>query len=210
MEHHDAAASPTVAGLKVKLPPFSTSDPALWFVQVESQFAASRITADTTKYDHVAANIPPATASEVRGIMLAPLADDARRVLRHLFAVSHLRSRSAYSSCYARPNWVTANLTNCCAICSNYSGQHNKPRQSPGAGALPSETAATLRIRVMASGETAIFKIAELADRLMAVTTRIVATVLAEASPAPALLKVQITSPDSFRSPHRLLHRSIV
>ncbi|KAH6944697.1 hypothetical protein HPB50_004548 [Hyalomma asiaticum] len=47
----------------------------------------------------------------------------------------------------------------------------------------------TVRMGVTAYGETDIFKIAELADRLMAVTTPIVATVFAEASPSPALLE---------------------
>ncbi|KAH6948629.1 hypothetical protein HPB50_025408 [Hyalomma asiaticum] len=50
---------------------------------------------------------------------------------------------------------------------------------------------ATVRIRVTASGKMDIFKIAELADRLMAVTTPAVATVLAEASPSPALLEIR-------------------
>ncbi|KAH6947255.1 hypothetical protein HPB50_017783 [Hyalomma asiaticum] len=53
----------------------------------------------------------------------------------------------------------------------------------------------TVRIGVMASEETDIFKIAEMANRLMAVTTPEVATVLAEASPYPTLLEKSLASP---------------
>ncbi|XP_075559941.1 uncharacterized protein LOC142591499 [Dermacentor variabilis] len=76
------ADSPTVAVLDVNLPPFWTGDPELWFVQVESQFAARRITADSTKYHHVVGNLPPATASEVRDLLLTPPAENAYQTLK--------------------------------------------------------------------------------------------------------------------------------
>ncbi|KAH6934791.1 hypothetical protein HPB50_000814 [Hyalomma asiaticum] len=48
-----------------------------------------------------------------------------------------------------------------------------------------------MRIGVTASGEMDIFKIAELADRLMTVTKPAFATVLTEASSCPALLEIR-------------------
>ncbi|XP_075535236.1 uncharacterized protein LOC142570790 [Dermacentor variabilis] len=82
MNQPSDADSPTVAVLDVKLPPFWTGDPQLWFVQVESQFAARRITADSTKYQHVVGSLPPATASEVRGLLLTPPAENAYQTLK--------------------------------------------------------------------------------------------------------------------------------
>ncbi|KAH6948183.1 hypothetical protein HPB50_023133 [Hyalomma asiaticum] len=191
MEHHDAVANPTVAVLEVKLLPFWTSDPALWFVQVESQFTAHRITADTTKYHDVVANIPPVTASEVRDILLALPAEDAytvlkRTLIRHLTPLEPQHLEQLLHEVELgdrRPSQLLRHI-----------------QQAPAR--LP----ATVRIGITASaetdhdlldkvyrggGETDIYKIAELADRLMAVTTPALATVLAEASPYPTLLEIR-------------------
>ncbi|KAL3188480.1 hypothetical protein MRX96_003448 [Rhipicephalus microplus] len=82
MEQHDTIATPTVALLDMKLPPFRTSDLTLQFIQAEALFATRRITADTTKYHYVVVDNPPATVSEVRDILLAPPADLAYQVLK--------------------------------------------------------------------------------------------------------------------------------
>lgn len=192
MEHHDAVASPTVAVLDVKLPPFWTSDPALWFAQVESQFAARRITADHTKYHHVVANIPPATASEVRDILLAPPAEDAYRVLKETLIrrltpseperLQQLLRETELGD--RRPSQLLRHmqqLAGCTASLDSRLVQELFLQRLP----------ATVRIGVTASGETDVSKIAEMADRLMAVATPAVATVLAEASPSPALLEIR-------------------
>lgn len=75
-------APPTVSSVDGKLPPFWTADPALWFVQVESQFAARRITADLTKYHYVVSSLPPAIASEIRDLLFAPPAENAYATLK--------------------------------------------------------------------------------------------------------------------------------
>ncbi|KAH6934951.1 hypothetical protein HPB50_002484 [Hyalomma asiaticum] len=131
------------------------------FVQVESQFTAPRITANTTKYHHVVANIPPSTASEVRDILFAPPAED---------------TCSAYRSCYFevqlhdhRPSQLLRRV-----------------QQLAGS----TRSLDSYLIGVTASGETDIYKIVELADRFMAVTTPAVVTVLAEALPSPASLEI--------------------
>lgn len=77
-----ADAPPTVSSVDGKLPPFWTADPALWFIQVESQFAARRITADLTKYHYVVSSLPPAIASEIRDLLLTPPADNAYATLK--------------------------------------------------------------------------------------------------------------------------------
>ncbi|XP_075556504.1 uncharacterized protein LOC142588546 [Dermacentor variabilis] len=81
MNQPSDADSPRVAVLDVKLPLFWTGDPQLWFVQVESQFATRHITADSTKY-HVVGSLPPATASEVRDLLLTPPAENAYQTLK--------------------------------------------------------------------------------------------------------------------------------
>lgn len=73
---------PTLSSVDVKLPPFWTADPALWFIQVESQFAARRITADATKYHYVVSSLPPSIASEIRDLLLSPPADKVYEALK--------------------------------------------------------------------------------------------------------------------------------
>ncbi|KAL3199502.1 hypothetical protein MRX96_013828 [Rhipicephalus microplus] len=75
-------APPTVSSVDGKRPPFWPADPALWFIQVESQFAARRITADLTKYHYVVRSLPPTIASEIRDLLLAPPAENAYATLK--------------------------------------------------------------------------------------------------------------------------------
>ncbi|KAH9382922.1 hypothetical protein HPB48_023552 [Haemaphysalis longicornis] len=75
-------APPTVSSVDGKLPPFWTADPALWFIQVESQVAARRITADLTKYHYVVSSLPPDIASEIRDLLLAPPVENAYPMLK--------------------------------------------------------------------------------------------------------------------------------
>ncbi|XP_037573945.1 uncharacterized protein LOC119456289 [Dermacentor silvarum] len=83
------ADAPAISAVDVKLPPFWTADPELWFLQVESQFTARRITADQTKYHHVVGSLPPTTASEVRDLLVAPPAVNAYTTLKRLQQLLH-------------------------------------------------------------------------------------------------------------------------
>ncbi|KAL3197953.1 hypothetical protein MRX96_053852 [Rhipicephalus microplus] len=91
-------APPTVSSVDNKLPPFWTADPALWFIQVESQFAARRIIADLKKYRYVVSSLPPAIASEIRDLLLAPPVENAYATLK----------RNPYSQSYALQTTTTA------------------------------------------------------------------------------------------------------
>jgi len=72
-------ASPAgIGAVAIKLPPFWTVDPAVWFAQVESQFQVRQppITADDRKYNYVVAALDNSTAAEVRPLLLNPPATD--------------------------------------------------------------------------------------------------------------------------------------
>lgn len=65
-----APSTPTVSGISVKLPTFWQQDPLLWFSQAEAQFDLAKITASTTKYNHVLSILPPDVGLQVRDIIL--------------------------------------------------------------------------------------------------------------------------------------------
>ena len=65
---------PVVQAVTLKLPTFWLSRPAVWFAQVEAQFATREppIDADLTKYNYVVAALDNVAAAEVEAIILAP------------------------------------------------------------------------------------------------------------------------------------------
>lgn len=55
-------ATPTddeVGRISVKMPPFWEKNPEVWFIQVEAQFAISRVSAEDTKFNHLLAQLDP-------------------------------------------------------------------------------------------------------------------------------------------------------
>jgi len=63
--------------VNIKLPPFWSSDPHIWFAQVEAQFATKRITKPQTKFAYIVSALQPEVAQEVRDILLAPQDEDS-------------------------------------------------------------------------------------------------------------------------------------
>jgi len=63
---------PTVAAVSVKLPPYWPADLAVWFAQMEAQFARRGITAKKTKLDYVISSLSLSFAVEVRDMLLNP------------------------------------------------------------------------------------------------------------------------------------------
>ncbi|XP_063241138.1 uncharacterized protein LOC134541555 [Bacillus rossius redtenbacheri] len=66
----------------VRIPPFWSADPEMWFAQVENQFAIAGITADSTKFHYVAGNLDSRYATEVRDILTQPPATGKYERLR--------------------------------------------------------------------------------------------------------------------------------
>lgn len=64
--------SAEAAAATLKLPPFWSQDPELWFTQIEAQFAVKGITQDQTKFDHLVSSLQPETATEVRDVLISP------------------------------------------------------------------------------------------------------------------------------------------
>ncbi|XP_046975873.1 uncharacterized protein LOC124541975 [Vanessa cardui] len=69
-------AQEEVCRVGVKVPPFWPNEPALWFVQLEGQFALSNITADGMKFYHVIANLDYKYVCEVKDVITNPPAEN--------------------------------------------------------------------------------------------------------------------------------------
>ncbi|XP_065297941.1 uncharacterized protein [Dermacentor albipictus] len=167
MNQPSDADSPTVALLDVKLPPFWTGDPELWFVQVESQFAARRITADSTKYHHVVGNLPPATASEVRDLLLTPPAENAYQTLKEIRRITPTEPERLQQLLREaelgdrRPSQLLRHMQQ---LAGDATASDGRLVRELFLRSLPT----SVRIGLTASGETDLAKMAELADKLMA------------------------------------------
>ena len=66
---------PLTADVSIKLSPYGSNDPALWFSQVEAQFITREFKSETTKYAHVVGYLQPEVAQEVRHLLINPPAE---------------------------------------------------------------------------------------------------------------------------------------
>ena len=64
--------SATVNATAVKLPPFWSGNPEVWFKQVESNFTTRKITTEQTKFDYVIQALDNSTAEKVQSVILSP------------------------------------------------------------------------------------------------------------------------------------------
>lgn len=63
------ASSEAVSAVTIRLPPYWERNPAVWFLQVESQFQLSRITSQQRQFHHVVGALPSTAAEEVVDII---------------------------------------------------------------------------------------------------------------------------------------------
>ena len=77
--------------LSLKLPPFWQEDPALWFPQVEAQFATKGITQQLTKYHYIVGLLAPETAREVHDVIVTiPATNPFDTLKEHLISCTSL------------------------------------------------------------------------------------------------------------------------
>ncbi len=62
--------------ISLKLPPFWTQQPRIWFVQAEAQLATKRIIADEVKYNYVVAALDQEVATRVLDLIESPPEED--------------------------------------------------------------------------------------------------------------------------------------
>ena len=76
---------PVVQAVALKLPTFWLSCPAVWFAQVEAQFATRQppIDEDLTKYTYMVAALDNVAATEVEAIILAPLPTNKYQAIKN-------------------------------------------------------------------------------------------------------------------------------
>ena len=76
------AGSAEISNVSLRLPPFYSNDPAMWFCQVENLFITRRITSQQTKYAYIIASLQPEVAQEIRDLLLRPPTGDCYDVLK--------------------------------------------------------------------------------------------------------------------------------
>lgn len=63
---------PSLFRVGIKVPPFWTDKPTVWFAQLEGQFQLAGITSDTTKFYHAMAHLDHQIAAEVEDVITNP------------------------------------------------------------------------------------------------------------------------------------------
>ena len=69
-EDDNDAATCGIRAMSIKLPPFSESNPELWFSKAESQFLVKGITSDTTKFHHLYTLMTDKAANKIKALLL--------------------------------------------------------------------------------------------------------------------------------------------
>ncbi|XP_059047378.1 uncharacterized protein LOC131842827 [Achroia grisella] len=95
------AAVQEVARISIRVPPFWPEEPALWFSQLENQFALAGITQDATKYSYISSSLEQQYAREVKDIINNPPAENRYLKLKTelIKRLSASQEKKYYSCC---------------------------------------------------------------------------------------------------------------
>lgn len=80
---NDVPQNERVNTVQIKIPPFWKADPALWFIQIEAQFATANIRADLSKYNQIVGKLDPDTLTAVSDIVKNPPAQNKYQALKN-------------------------------------------------------------------------------------------------------------------------------
>ena len=86
-----------IAAVALKLSPFWSADPQVWFAQVESQFFTRKITNQDTKFHHIVACLPPEVAVDIRDLIINKPPDNAYDELKNTLIKRTTASRTKRS-----------------------------------------------------------------------------------------------------------------
>lgn len=173
MDPNTFSQSPSLYRVAVKLPPFWSDRPALWFAQVEAQFTISGITADQTKYNQVVAQLDARVIGEIEDIVLQPPAENKYdhlklELIRRLSTSEEQRVRQLVSDEELGDRRPSQFLRHLRSLAGNSLTDENLLRQL-WMRRLPQHLQAILA----AQSELPLAKVAELADKILEVSPTI-------------------------------------
>ena len=76
-----------VAAVSIKVPPFWSEQPSVWFSQLESQFTIKNITAPATKFAYVVSNLTQEVAVRIPDLIASPPPDPYNSIKARLIAM---------------------------------------------------------------------------------------------------------------------------
>ncbi|GBN73290.1 hypothetical protein AVEN_156830-1 [Araneus ventricosus] len=85
----------TIARAGVKLPPFWKSNPAVWIVELEEQFALAGITVDDTRFNHFISAVDSEILNSLSDIVLRPTDSDEYTILKKRLIELHSGSEAS-------------------------------------------------------------------------------------------------------------------
>lgn len=84
-----------ISRVGVKPPPFWKTNPTLWFIQLESQFALANITADETKFHYVVSAMDSDMLNSVCDLLTNPPQNDSYKALKTKLIELHSESEAS-------------------------------------------------------------------------------------------------------------------
>lgn len=159
-------AQPTEVGrVAIRVPPFWVKNPAVWFHQLEAQFALNGITSDMTKFYYTAAQLESRYADEVSDIISNPPATEKyealkRELLRRLTATQNQQIRELLERTEMGDQTPSQFLRTMRRLAGDTVPEDFL--RTLWAGRLPAMT----RAIVTSQADLALAKLAEIADRI--------------------------------------------
>lgn len=115
-----AAAATHISRISVKMPPFSRTNPKLWFLQLESHFHTASIVRDDTKFHHVVSSVETDILEQVMDIVEVPPTNNKYDTLKNkivdIFSLSaHQKQQRLFNECflgYKKPSQLLLEMQN--------------------------------------------------------------------------------------------------